>query len=69
MNDPRQRALDSVLGGGSAGPTESVPPEVESDVGGGMKCPVCGAKFKLEAEAPEEGAEGPAMPMEGMGGM
>jgi hypothetical protein len=66
MNDARARAMDMAFGGGSAGPTagpeETAAPE-ESE--GGMTCPVCGAKFKVESEAPVEASAAP----EGMGGM
>jgi len=58
MNDPRQAAMDMVLGGGGApSPAEAAPEAPEG--GGGMKCPVCGAQFELKAEeAPEAAGEG-----------
>jgi hypothetical protein len=65
MNDPRQRAMDMVLGSGSKGPMESAPAEAPEESEGGMTCPKCGTKFEAVVEAPAEESMAP----EGMGGM
>ena len=73
MPDSRMsRNLDIALGSGSKGPLADMPADVPPAVeqgGDEMECPVCGAKFKLAAEATKEAPAAPVAP-EGMpGGM